>query len=57
MYQILLFDCARQSNGELWDILVHDNPNPNTPVTMMAERGTVAACPNRPRFFLINGNR
>lgn len=45
------------SNGELRGILVHDNRDPNSPVTMMAERGALVRAPDGPRLLLINGNR
>lgn len=45
------------SNGELRGILVHDNRDPNSPVTMMAERGALVRSPDGPRLLLINGNR
>lgn len=48
---------ARQSNGEVQGILVHDSRNPEAPVTMMAERGALVAGKEGPRFLLINGNR
>jgi lipopolysaccharide export system permease protein len=48
---------ARQSNGELLGILVHDNRDPEAPVTMMAERGALVSSADGPRFILINGNR
>ncbi|MFQ5958364.1 MAG: LPS export ABC transporter permease LptF [Alphaproteobacteria bacterium] len=48
---------ARQSTGELLGILVHDNRDPDLPVTMMAERGALVAGADGPRFFLVNGNR
>ena len=48
---------ARQSNGEFVGILVHNNRNPDVPVTMMAERGALISTPRGPRLLLINGNR
>jgi lipopolysaccharide export system permease protein len=47
----------RQSNGELLGILVHDNRDPQKPVTMMAERGALVRTPQGPRFVMVNGNR
>lgn len=48
---------ARQSNGEVQGILVHDSRIPEAPVTMMAERGALVTSKEGPRFLLINGNR
>jgi lipopolysaccharide export system permease protein len=48
---------ARQSNGEVQGILVHDSRNPEAPVTMMAERGALVVGKDGPRFLLVNGNR
>jgi lipopolysaccharide export system permease protein len=47
----------RSSTGELFGILVHDNRNPQRPVTMMAERGALVRTPQGPRFVMVNGNR
>ncbi|MFQ5784368.1 MAG: LPS export ABC transporter permease LptF [Alphaproteobacteria bacterium] len=54
---ITVYVRARQPDGELRGILVHDNRNPEKPVTMMAERGALIKSPAGPRFLLINGNR
>ena len=48
---------ARQPNGELLGILVHDTRDPNRPITMMAERALVVRTPEGPRFLMVNGNR
>ena len=48
---------ARNSEGELLDILVHDKRNPAKPVTMMAERGALVFTDHGPRILMINGNR
>jgi lipopolysaccharide export system permease protein len=48
---------ARDSSGLLSGILVHDNRNPKTPVTMMAEQGQLLNTPSGAQFLLINGNR
>jgi lipopolysaccharide export system permease protein len=47
----------RKSGGELLGILVHDNRNPERPVTMMAERGALVQSEDGPRFLLMGGNR
>ena len=43
--------------GELLGILVHDNREPDKPVTVMAERGVLVQTPAGPRFVMENGNR
>lgn len=48
---------ARQPNGVIQGILVHDNRDLTVPVTMMAESGFLVSTPNGPRLTLINGNR
>jgi lipopolysaccharide export system permease protein len=54
---ITVYVRTSQPNGELRGILVHDNRDPNSPVTMMAERGALVRAPDGPRLLLINGNR
>jgi lipopolysaccharide export system permease protein len=48
---------ARQPNGELLGILVHDTRDANKPITMMAERAVAVRTPEGPRFVMVNGNR
>jgi lipopolysaccharide export system permease protein len=48
---------ARQPNGVVQGILVHDNRNSAAPVTMMAESGFLVRTPKGPRLSLVNGNR
>ena len=48
---------ARQPNGELDGILVHDNRDPAAPVTRMAERGMLVATDKGPLLSLVNGNQ
>lgn len=48
---------ARNSNGELLGILVHDKRKADKPVTMMAERGALVFTEDGPRVLMINGNR
>jgi len=48
---------AREPTGDLRGILVHDSRDSSNPVTLMAERGTLAVTPDGPRVILINGNR
>lgn len=48
---------ARDRNGRLLGILVHDDRNPEAVVTMMAEWGALAANPREPMFVLGKGAR
>lgn len=48
---------AREANGDLRGILVQDSRDPANPVTLLAERGTIASTEDGPRVILINGNR
>src|SRR3954471_14289421 len=48
---------ARESDGELRGIIVHDNRNPKQAVTIMAERGVLAQSAEGPRVVMVNGNR
>jgi lipopolysaccharide export system permease protein len=48
---------TREANGDLRGILVHDNRDPANPITLLAERGTLAATDDGPRVILLNGNR
>ncbi len=48
---------AREANGDLRGILVHDSRDPSSPVTLLAERGTLATTEDGPRVILLNGNR
>jgi lipopolysaccharide export system permease protein len=48
---------TREANGDLRGILVHDSRDARNPVTLLAERGTLAMTDEGPRVILINGNR
>lgn len=48
---------ARGEGGTLLGILVHDEQNPDRPITMMAEQGELVASEDGPRFVLFKGNR
>lgn len=48
---------ARNAEGELLGILVHDKRHPQKPVTLMAERGAVVFTEQGPRVLMVNGNR
>jgi lipopolysaccharide export system permease protein len=47
----------REANGDLRGIIVHDSRDVTNPVTLLAERGTLAATDEGPRVILLNGNR
>ena len=48
---------SRHPNGEMLGILVHDNRDPERPITMMAERGALVSGEEGPRVVMFNGNR
>jgi lipopolysaccharide export system permease protein len=48
---------SREASGDLVGILVHDGRKPETPVTLVAERGRLAISDDGPRVVLVNGNR
>jgi lipopolysaccharide export system permease protein len=54
---ITVYVRERSSDGELRGILVHDDRDPERPVTMMAERGALVRSEQGPRVVLVNGNR
>ena len=54
---LTVFIRERDSDGILRGILVHDNRDPKTAVTMMAEVGKLVETLQGPRFLLQNGNR
>lgn len=47
----------RDSNGDMLGVLVHDNRNASSPVTMLAERATLVRTDQGPRLYMVNGNR
>jgi lipopolysaccharide export system permease protein len=47
----------RDHRGGLENILIHDNRQPEKPVTVMAERGQVVMLENEPRIVVFNGQR
>lgn len=54
---LTVFIRERNNDGTLRGILVHDNRDPNAPVTMMAEEGQLVKTPQGPSFILKDGNR
>jgi lipopolysaccharide export system permease protein len=55
--EITVYVRERSADGELRGILVHDNRDPEKPVTMMAERGALVPSEAGPRVVMENGNR
>ncbi len=47
----------RDRNGGLENILIHDTRKPETPVTVMAERGQVTTVDGEPRVIVYHGQR
>lgn len=54
---LMVFIRERDRNNILHGILVHDNRQPGSSVTMMAEEGKLVETPQGPRFLLQKGNR
>ncbi len=54
---ITVYIRSREANGELHGVLIHDNRDKQKPVTVMAERGTLALTDEGPRLILVDGNR
>lgn len=54
---LTVFIQERSDTGKLHGVLVHDNRNPRSIITMMAEDATLVQTPSGPRFQLENGIR
>jgi lipopolysaccharide export system permease protein len=54
---ITVFIRAREPNGEMRGVFVHDARDPEAPSTIIAERGMIGGTENGPRIVLINGTR
>ncbi len=52
-----VFIRERADTGKLKGVLVHDNRDPDTIVTMMADEATLLSTPSGPRFLLEDGIR
>jgi lipopolysaccharide export system permease protein len=52
-----VFIRERSDTGKLKGVLVHDNRDPDTTTTMMADEATLVQTPSGPRFLLENGIR
>lgn len=48
---------SRNARGEMSGLFVHDNKDPNKPVTLVAEKGLVLETPKGLRLVLFNGSR
>lgn len=48
---------ARNANGELLGLMVHDAREPEESVTLMAERGALIHGDSGPRVLMVNGSR
>lgn len=48
---------ARESNGELVGLLIHDNRTRTKPITFVAERGAIVEAEGGPRMLMVNGSR
>jgi lipopolysaccharide export system permease protein len=57
LHGLTVYVRERQSDGQLLGILVHDNRDPDRPVTLMAEQGGLIRTDAGPRFVMYNGNR
>jgi len=54
---VTLYIRERARDGALEGILLHDQRNPDVPVTLMAERGAYVVTDSGPRVVLVEGNR
>lgn len=54
---ITVFVRERSEDGELYGIIIHDERQPDKPVTMMAEKGAIVSSDKGPRVLMVNGNR
>src|SRR5260370_23307149 len=55
--KLTIYIRSRDDRGEVTGLLIHDNPEPKRPVTILADRGLFAATPADSRLFIANGNR
>ncbi len=53
---LTVFVREMNTNGEIKNLLVYDDRNPDEPVTYLAERGAVAQTDDGPRLLMVNGN-
>lgn len=55
--KVTVYVRQRTQEGQLLGILVHDETNPNSPVTLMAERGALVDVNGSARVIMFEGNR
>ncbi len=48
---------AREANGELVGLLIHDSQTRTKPITFVAERGAIVEAEGGPRMLMVNGSR
>jgi lipopolysaccharide export system permease protein len=48
---------GRDINGDLVGLLIHETRDPEKPVTIVADRGTVVDTSSGPRVLMVNGSR
>jgi lipopolysaccharide export system permease protein len=54
---VTIYIRAREANGELRGIIMHDSRDSKNIVTIMAERGVLAQSADGPRVVMVEGNR
>lgn len=54
---ITVFVRSRDAKNNLYNILLHDNRDPKSPMTVMAAQGRMEQTKTGPRFYLKNGMR
>jgi len=55
--KVTVYVRQRTQEGQLLGILVHDETDPNSPVTLMAERGALVEVNGSARVIMFEGNR
>ena len=53
---LTVFVRERHAGGEIEGLLVHDNRDPDRPVSYIADRGQLVETPAGPRLIMLNGN-
>jgi lipopolysaccharide export system permease protein len=55
--KLTIYIRSREDRGEVAGLLIHDNREPQRPVTILAERGVFADTPAGSRIVMANGSR
>jgi lipopolysaccharide export system permease protein len=55
--KLTIYIRSREDRGEVVGLLIHDNREPQKPVTILAERGLFAETPAGSRIVMANGSR